>query len=166
MAQAWAVRTVSGSIYELRELAGEWSLRATNQENPYSCPVDPSRWWPIQPPTPWPPEVLTPLVLLTQHTTAWAHPDRIPGGGKVTSPVVVCEPREGGCEPGEPYRPPCPVCSGLRGRWQTITVVVADLPSAPTVECGGITCDDCGHKFLTVDLPPAQPTVPAQEPSR
>lgn len=38
--------------------------------------------------SPWPPEVNRPLLMVTKHLDDINHPDRMPGGGKITSPVV------------------------------------------------------------------------------
>jgi hypothetical protein len=87
--QRWCrVTTQSGSVYEVIETTyGEYCLRANNIPNERSCSIAPDRWWRIDAPLPWPPQVGHNLLLLAHAMLAFDDPERIPGGGKITSPV-------------------------------------------------------------------------------
>lgn len=85
------VTTESGSVYYVREDAGRYYLRALNKPNPYSVDVSPEREWEVAP-APWPPVVGEQMLLLSVYVWEPGHPERIPGGGKYTSPVVRIEP--------------------------------------------------------------------------
>ena len=84
--------TRSRSIYHVVESTrGEFLARVDNVANPRSVAIDPDRWWRIEPAVPWPPEVGKRLQLLALLTLPFEHAERMPGGGKVTSPVVELE---------------------------------------------------------------------------
>jgi hypothetical protein len=66
---------------------GEYWLRADNVPNPLSRSITPDRWWRIDTPEPWPPQVGLNLLLPAHRTLRLDDPERIPGGGMITSPV-------------------------------------------------------------------------------
>lgn len=82
------VITRSGSTYRIaRESEGRWWMNADNVPNPASCRLDRDRWWCIQAPRPWPPELGERLWLMPPEELERDDPERMPGGGKHTSPV-------------------------------------------------------------------------------
>jgi hypothetical protein len=82
------VTTRSGSIYDIVETSdGEYGLRVDNVPNPLSRSITPDRWWRIDTPEPWPPQVGLNLLLPAHRTLRLDDPERIPGGGMITSPV-------------------------------------------------------------------------------
>lgn len=84
------VITRSGSLYRVgRDGRGQWWLQAANVPNPHSCRLPPSRWWRVQQPMPWPPELGERLWLLAPESYAMDDPHRIPGGGKHTSVIRI-----------------------------------------------------------------------------
>jgi hypothetical protein len=88
---AWRIRTRSGSIYFVaHDRDGKWWLGGRNQVNPFSVALPPGAWE-IEAPKPWPPVIGLPLILLAPTLWAKDHPKRLPGGGKVTSPVAAFE---------------------------------------------------------------------------
>jgi hypothetical protein len=63
--QVWRVRTRTGSIYNVHQLAGgEWLLTADNVPNETSEDLRGLRMPLLEPPAPWPPRVGWPLLLL------------------------------------------------------------------------------------------------------
>lgn len=89
------VTTRTGSVYEIVESARpEFFVRVENIPNAHSCAIDPERWWRIEAPDPWPPRVGLPLALFALSTLARDDAERIPGGGKITSPVRAVETAE------------------------------------------------------------------------
>lgn len=87
-----SVRTATGSVYRMVE-DGEtrWWLNADNVANPTSRRLDPQVWWRIQQPDPWPPELGSPVMLLAPLEFDRRNPERLPGGGKITSPVRLLQ---------------------------------------------------------------------------
>lgn len=84
------VITRSGSVYRVaRDIAGHWWMSADNIPNPFSVRLDPDRWWEIQPPDPWPPELGERIWLAPPEDMDRGDVRRVPGGGKRTSPVRV-----------------------------------------------------------------------------
>lgn len=84
------ITTESGSRYNiLEDSQGEYFLRAENVENPNSIALDPEIVWKIEQPAPWPIEVGKPVLLAARQDILFDSPRRIPGGGKVTSPVLT-----------------------------------------------------------------------------
>lgn len=82
------VITRSGSIYRVaQDGEGQWWMNADNVANPTSRRLDPDRWWRIQQPCPWPPELGERLWLVPPDALDRDDPERVPGGGKRTSPV-------------------------------------------------------------------------------
>jgi len=80
--------THTGSVYRVtRNKRERWWMRAANVANPTSRPLNPGRWWIIQRPCPWPPELGQPIALRAPGWLARDDPARIPGGGKITSPI-------------------------------------------------------------------------------
>ena len=88
---AWRIRTRSGSVYTVaHDRDGKWWLGGRNVANPFSTALPPGLWE-IEPPQPWPPIIGLPLIMLAPTLWATDNPKRIPGGGKVTSPVEAFE---------------------------------------------------------------------------
>jgi hypothetical protein len=87
---AWAFRTASGSLYAvMRDADGQWWLTARNVPSDTSVALPPAAMWMIAPPTPWPLEIGRPVAMLAPPWLALDDPARVPGGGKITSPVVA-----------------------------------------------------------------------------
>ena len=87
----WRIRTQSGSLYVVaRDATGLWLFSGRNVPNPRSVSLA-AGIWPIEPPQPWPPVPGQPLVLAALGILPFGHPLRVPGGGKLTSPVVDVE---------------------------------------------------------------------------
>ncbi len=83
------VETRSGSIYHvIEQTRSNFWVRVENVPNPQSEAIPRDRWWQIEPALPWPPQVGLPLMLIAPRALAKGHADRMPGGGKVTSPVI------------------------------------------------------------------------------
>lgn len=81
------VKTETGSIYRIEERQdGTWWFSAENIPNPTSARVVGA--WQIVRPTPWPPVLGVGLYLLVDPALPKTDPTRVPGGGKVTTPVV------------------------------------------------------------------------------
>ncbi len=79
----------SGSVYDVVESTrGDWVVRVDNVPNPFSDAIDRDRWWCIEPTHPWPPRLGHRLVLVALTALAFDDAERMPGGGKITSPVV------------------------------------------------------------------------------
>jgi len=84
------IHTHSGSIYRVaRDPRGGWWMRAANVPNPTSPRLDPGRWWAIRRPRPWPPKLGQPIELRASAHLALDDPRRVPGGGKITSPIRI-----------------------------------------------------------------------------
>lgn len=83
----YVVTTMSGSTYTIEQRGERWYLRADNVPNPNSVKLD-LKEWEIHPPRPWPIRVGFGLALDCIHVDDRGHPDRMPGGGKHTSPVI------------------------------------------------------------------------------
>jgi len=82
------LHTASGSIYWVaRNEHGDWRLRACNIPNPRSRRLDHGRWWAIRQPAPWPPRLGQPIELRAPAGLPRDDPERMPGGGKITSPI-------------------------------------------------------------------------------
>jgi hypothetical protein len=90
-ARAWVVTTFSGSRYiVVRASDGQWWFGGKNRSNRTSVPPPP-RLYPIEAPSPWPPVLGLPLVMVVPRRLAFTDPERAPGGGKVTSAVQLVE---------------------------------------------------------------------------
>jgi len=86
--EAWCVTTHSGSRYRLlHDDRDMWWLGGDNVANPISCKLPSGRYWCIQPPVPWPPVIGGSLWLEAPDDLVPGDEARIPGGGKLTSPV-------------------------------------------------------------------------------
>lgn len=86
--KVWTLITRSGSTYRITEDAnGSWWFCGNNIPNRHSARLDPDRWWRIERPDPWPPDLGRPIVLCAPQDFEFADPRRVPGGGKFTSPV-------------------------------------------------------------------------------
>ena len=83
------IRTASGSEYLVKcHRDDSWWCSARNVPNTTSTPLEGTGWWRILPPSPWPPVIGWPFVMVTPATLRFGDPDRMPGGGKVTSAVI------------------------------------------------------------------------------
>lgn len=95
---AWRVRTQTGSRYDIvHDDEGQWWLSGQNVPNTFSDPMPPGQWR-IDPPTPWPPAIGARLTLRAYSLFAADSRERLPDGGKHTSPVASVElipPEEG-----------------------------------------------------------------------
>jgi hypothetical protein len=90
------VHTYSGSVYIVKQTEeGNFLLQADNVPSRTSAQLNPEEEWPIQKPEPWPPQLGQPVTLLSRYFHDKTHPDRMPGGGKITSPVRAVIHREG-----------------------------------------------------------------------
>lgn len=81
--------TVNGSHYWVGRdpQTGTWWMRGENVPNPISARLDPTRWWQIEQPDPWPVRLQERVMLRAASHLAMDDPLRIPGGGKFTSPI-------------------------------------------------------------------------------
>lgn len=80
--------THTGSRYRVgRDADDRWWMRGANVPNPRSVRLSKDRWWRIRSPTPWPPELGERIRLMAPDDLEPGDPDRVPGGGKRTSPV-------------------------------------------------------------------------------
>lgn len=87
-----SLRTASGSVYRVvQDAERRWWLNADNVPNPASRKLDPQFWWRIQQPNPWPPELGSPVMLLAPLDFDRCDPERLPGGGRFTSPVRLIQ---------------------------------------------------------------------------
>lgn len=86
----YIVTTESGSTYRVCEENDRFFLRANNVPNPNSVAI-PDREWEVVPQDftvfAWPPVVGQCMYLSCIHELDRDHPDRMPGGGKITSRV-------------------------------------------------------------------------------
>lgn len=81
--------TQSGSRYTVgHHCTGSWWFCGQNAPNPLSCAL-PVQLWRITRPTTWPPQLGTHIAMMAPPDLALDDPDRVPGGGKVTSPISV-----------------------------------------------------------------------------
>lgn len=65
VAQAAEMITERGSVYRvLEDTEGRWWLNADNVPNPRSVRLEPTRWWRIRRPEPWPPKLGHPVELM------------------------------------------------------------------------------------------------------
>lgn len=84
----WRIRTSSGSTYLVAQTPdGRWFFGGSNVPNAHSQLL-PAGFWPIEAPHPWPPVTGASICLLALRALPLEHPQRVPGGGKVTSPVL------------------------------------------------------------------------------
>jgi hypothetical protein len=83
------VRTQSGSRYDIYTcFDGRCFVAADHVISPTSQALG-STTWQVEPMQPWPPALGQPLFFVSAYfAEAKSHPDRAPGGGKITSPVV------------------------------------------------------------------------------
>ncbi len=85
------IQTESGSIYRFyRDDNGRWWVRARNRPSLTSTALPPDVGFEILPPAPWPPRLFAPLVFVSAVEDR-SSPSRLPGGGKVTSAVVLVD---------------------------------------------------------------------------
>lgn len=93
--EAVKMHTATGSIYRVvRDAEGRWWFSGDNVPNPASRALDPELWWRIDPPRPWPPELGRGIELRAPACMDWNDPERVLGGGKLTSPVRAIRPLE------------------------------------------------------------------------
>jgi hypothetical protein len=85
------ITTHSGSRYTVREEEGRFWLSGPNVPNDQSVPIPEEREWEIQKPMPWPAVVGERLLMYSTFYGQAEHPERLPGGGKWTSPVETIE---------------------------------------------------------------------------
>lgn len=86
--QRWEITTETGSLYRLGlDADGRWWVSGDNIATPTSCCLA-DGCWEIQPPASWPPEPGFPLEFRAPPRLSAGDPRRVPGGGKVTSPVT------------------------------------------------------------------------------
>lgn len=89
--ELWLLTTASGSHYVVaRDSCGMWWFGGRNVATAWSCALPP-RLWRIERPTPWPPRLGKALLMMAPTSLALADPARVPGGGKVTSPIATLE---------------------------------------------------------------------------
>jgi hypothetical protein len=75
------VVTRSGSVYKIAESNfAEFYV--------FSVALRPVFWWGVEAPDPWPPVIGHPLQLIALLRYAMDDPERMPGGGKITSPLT------------------------------------------------------------------------------
>lgn len=87
----YIIKTESGSVYKVRsDSDGCYWLSGENVPS-FSSVAVPEGEWQIDRPTPWPIAIGQPLQMVSAFYLAFEHPERIPGGGKLTSPVVSVE---------------------------------------------------------------------------
>lgn len=86
------VHTMSGSVYRITELDdGSFVVGGDNVPSDTSAALGAGDW-PVVRPCPWPPNIGVPLVLTSVHVhRPIGSPQRMPGGGKRTSPVTKVE---------------------------------------------------------------------------
>lgn len=85
----WRVHTETGSVYYVaRDEEGTWWFGGDNVPNPISARLPEGYAWRIQPPVPWPLSIGARLFVDAPPELPMCHPDRVPGGGKRTSPVL------------------------------------------------------------------------------
>lgn len=88
----YKVTTHSGSVYHVQGdgVLFYW-LKSTKQVRTHDENLPVSGSYPLQQVAPWPPVAGHPMVMLAEHFTEPGHPLRLPGGGKITSPVQLVE---------------------------------------------------------------------------
>jgi hypothetical protein len=90
----WEIRTLSGSLYRVAiDDANRWWVSADNVATCTSSNLA-DGCWEIQPPSPWPPVLGAPFRFVAPTHLPIGDPERVPGGGKVTSVVVAFAPAE------------------------------------------------------------------------
>lgn len=82
------IHTKSGSVYKLGRTNGRWWVSGVNVVNEQSKDIRGDKWE-IERPAPT--EIGMPLVFVAARSLAMDDPARMPGGGKVTSPVTSME---------------------------------------------------------------------------
>ena len=93
--------TASGSRYRIvADGAAGWWLSADNRASATSRRLDPEDWWEIAPPEPWPPVLGRSVRLMAPPGLAFDDPRRIPGGGKISTPIRALRWIRGGTEAG------------------------------------------------------------------
>jgi hypothetical protein len=80
------LQTVTGSVYYIRQVGVNWFVRGENIVSDTSKDIS-DREWPTHKPSPWPPKKGLPIKFFSIHFSDHKHKDRMPGGGKITSPV-------------------------------------------------------------------------------
>lgn len=84
----WLIETATGSKYRLAQLSdGTTWLSGVNVINPFSQPL-PNREYQVVVKSSLPPIVGRSLFAECIHFSAPDHPNRMPGGGKITSPIL------------------------------------------------------------------------------
>lgn len=87
--RSFRVTTRSGSVYVVEGDGTRFRCRKPeHQEKSHGGNVPIERPYALHNVLPWPPEEGVPLVMITEHFLDKGHPDRMPGGGKITSPVT------------------------------------------------------------------------------
>lgn len=90
----WEIRTLSGSLYRVAiDDEDRWWVSADNVATCTSSNLA-DGCWEIQPPSPWPPVLGAPFRFVAPTHLPIGDPERVPGGGKVTSIVVAVAPAE------------------------------------------------------------------------
>ena len=89
-----SVTTKSGSVYSFWHVKTTtwvgWLVKGLNIPNPGSETLG-KRYWPIDKPMPWPPEIGKGLTFFSRHFKNKEHHLRMPGGGKYTTNIVSVE---------------------------------------------------------------------------
>jgi hypothetical protein len=80
-----AVTTASHSVYAIERRGDGWFLFASHLPSATSEDINGAAWQIEEPAMP---ELGRSWILTSFHYFDWDNPDRIPGGGKITSPVV------------------------------------------------------------------------------
>lgn len=87
----WLLTTRAGSRYYVAlDREGVWWFGGRAVPNPFSRPLPPQLWR-IECPEPWPPLLGASVWLRAARDLAIDDLDRVPGGGKYTSPVDIVE---------------------------------------------------------------------------
>jgi hypothetical protein len=83
------LHTRSGSVYiVVQDTGGAWWLGADNRPTQESRSLSDGGPWRIEAPEVWPPVVGQPAAIYALREIPYGHPARVPGGGKITSPVL------------------------------------------------------------------------------
>lgn len=101
-ADGYRIVTATGSVYAVGREAGtgHWWVWARNVPNPSSRRL-PQRWWRIVEPELWPPRLGLPFRFEAPLELRRDDPERVPGGGKWTSPVRLLTTLTPGKDSGE-----------------------------------------------------------------
>ena len=93
MKRTFRITTATDSVYIITEhYNGVFTVRGENIPSMTSQPLGETEWF-INRPTPWPPVCGQQLEFYSQYFDAdYDEPLRMPGGGKVTSPIRLIQP--------------------------------------------------------------------------